>query len=153
MPGWSGWTTPGTSGSRCPPARFIACATGWEKPWRASRHASAIFRGGTWHGAAPISPGMPLPPQPWPTGRVETLEPLVRRVLAPNGSAFTYAGTQTYLVGQGDGLAVIDPGPAVPEHLAALEQAIAGKPVLAICCTHTHRDHSPAAAPLAARTG
>lgn len=96
---------------------------------------------------------MPLPPHPWPTGRVETLEPLVRRVLAPNGSPFTYTGTQTYLVGQGDGLAVIDPGPAVAEHLAALEQAIAGKPVLAICCTHTHRDHSPAAAPLAARTG
>ena len=96
---------------------------------------------------------MALPPQPWPTGRVEQLEPLVRRVLAPNGSPFTYTGTQTYLVGTDEGLAVIDPGPDLPEHLAALEEAIAGAPVLAICCTHTHRDHSPAAALLAAQTG
>jgi glyoxylase-like metal-dependent hydrolase (beta-lactamase superfamily II) len=96
---------------------------------------------------------MALPPQPWPTGRCEPLEPLVRRVLAPNGSPFTFTGTQTYLVGTGEGLAVIDPGPNDPEHLAALEAAIGGAPVLAICCTHTHRDHSPAAAPLAARTG
>jgi glyoxylase-like metal-dependent hydrolase (beta-lactamase superfamily II) len=96
---------------------------------------------------------MPPPPHPWPTGRAERLEPLVRRVLAPNGSPYTYTGTQTYLVGAGEGLAVIDPGPAEAEHLAALEAAIAGEPVLAICCTHTHRDHSPAAAPLSARIG
>jgi glyoxylase-like metal-dependent hydrolase (beta-lactamase superfamily II) len=96
---------------------------------------------------------MAMPPQPWPTGEIEQLEPLVRRVLAPNGSPFTYTGTQTYLVGAGEGLAVIDPGPAMPEHLAALEAAIGGEPVLAICCTHTHRDHSPAAAPLSALTG
>ena len=96
---------------------------------------------------------MSLPPKPWPTGAVEQLEPLVARVLAPNPSPFTYTGTQTYLVGKGEGLAVIDPGPDDPAHLAALERAIAGRPVLAICCTHTHRDHSPAAAPLAASTG
>jgi glyoxylase-like metal-dependent hydrolase (beta-lactamase superfamily II) len=96
---------------------------------------------------------MALPPQPWPTGECEQLEPLVRRVLAGNGSPFTYTGTQTYLVGNSAGLAVIDPGPDMPEHLDALERCIAGAPVLAICCTHTHRDHSPAAALLAARTG
>jgi len=96
---------------------------------------------------------MKLPPQPWPTGRCEELEPLVRRVLAPNSSPFTYTGTQTFLVGTGEGLAVIDPGPAEPAHLAALEAAIGSAPVLAILCTHTHRDHSPAAAPLAAHTG
>jgi glyoxylase-like metal-dependent hydrolase (beta-lactamase superfamily II) len=96
---------------------------------------------------------MAMPPQPWPTGEVEELEPLVRRVLAPNGSPFTYTGTQTYLVGGGEGLAVIDPGPAVADHLDALVRAIGGAPVLAIACTHTHRDHSPAAAPLAERTG
>lgn len=96
---------------------------------------------------------MALPPQPWPTGRVEQLEPLVRRVLAPNGSPFTYTGTQTYLAGNREGLVVIDPGPDLPEHLAALEKAIAGVQVLAICCTHNHRDHSPAAAPLSALTG
>lgn len=96
---------------------------------------------------------MALPPQPWPTGLSEQLEPLVRRVLAPNGSPFTFTGTQTYLVGTEQGLAVIDPGPDLPEHLVALEAAIGGARVTAICCTHTHRDHSPAAAPLAARTG
>ena len=96
---------------------------------------------------------MAMPPQPWPTGDVEPLEPLVRRVLAPNGSPFTYTGTQTYLVGGSDGVAVIDPGPAEADHLAALERAIGGASVVAILCTHTHRDHSPAAAPLAERTG
>lgn len=96
---------------------------------------------------------MSLPPQPWPVGLTEQLEPLVTRVLAPNPSPFTYTGTQSYLVGGADGLAVIDPGPDDPAHLAALVAAIAGRPVVAICCTHTHRDHSPAAAPLAALTG
>jgi len=96
---------------------------------------------------------MAMPPQPWPTGLCEQLEPLVRRVLAPNASPFTYTGTQTYLVGTDAGLAVIDPGPDETGHLAALEAAIGSAPVVAICCTHTHRDHSPAAAPLAARTG
>ena len=95
---------------------------------------------------------MSLPPKPWPTGTVEQLEPLVARVLAPNASPFTYTGTQTYLIGTDEGLAVIDPGPDDPAHLSALEAAIAGRPVVAICCTHTHRDHSPAAAPLAALT-
>ena len=96
---------------------------------------------------------MSLPPKPWPTGLCETLEPMVARVLAPNGSPFTFTGTQTYLVGTHEGLAVIDPGPDDPDHLAALIAAIGSAPVLAICCTHTHRDHSPAAAPLAALTG
>jgi glyoxylase-like metal-dependent hydrolase (beta-lactamase superfamily II) len=96
---------------------------------------------------------MALPPKPWPIGTTEQLEPLVRRVLAPNGSPYTFTGTQTYLVGSPDGLAVIDPGPDMPEHLEALAHAIGGTPVLAICCTHTHRDHSPAAAPLSALTG
>ena len=95
---------------------------------------------------------MAMPPQPWPTGEIEPLEPLVRRVLAPNGSPFTYTGTQTYLVGGAQGLAVIDPGPAEANHLDALVRAIGDAPVLAIACTHTHRDHSPAAAPLAEST-
>jgi glyoxylase-like metal-dependent hydrolase (beta-lactamase superfamily II) len=50
-------------------------------------------------------------------------------------------------------LAVIDPGPAREAHIAALLRAIGGRPVKAILCTHTHRDHSPAAAPLAQATG
>ena len=85
------------------------------------------------------------PPRPWPTGAAEQLEPLVRRVLAPNPSPFTYTGTQTYIVGVGDGCAVIDPGPDDAAHLDALEAALGGEHVCAIMCTHTHRDHSPAA--------
>lgn len=87
-----------------------------------------------------------------PTGQVMRLSPLVARILAPNPSPFTYTGTQSYVVGRTD-VAVIDPGPNEPEHLDALVAAIAGRPVRAILCTHTHRDHSPAAAPLAALTG
>ena len=87
-----------------------------------------------------------------PYAKLEQLEPGIARVLAHNPSAFTYFGTQTYLIGDGE-VAVIDPGPDLPEHLDALEQAIAGRAVAAIMCTHTHRDHSPAARPLAERAG
>lgn len=96
---------------------------------------------------------MNFPPAPWPTGLAEQVEPLVRRVLAPNPSAFTYTGTETYLVGAQGPLAVIDPGPNEPAHIEALLKAIGGAEVAAICCTHTHRDHSPAAAPLREATG
>jgi len=88
----------------------------------------------------------------FPTGVAIAIDPLVTRVLAPNPSPFTYTGTQTYLVGTTD-LAVIDPGPDEPEHIEALTAAIAGRKVVAILCTHTHRDHSPGAAPLKAATG
>lgn len=91
-------------------------------------------------------------PADLPTGLLIRLSPLVERVLAPNPSPFTYTGTQTYLVGTTD-MAVIDPGPDDVAHLTALEVAIAGRHVTAILCTHTHRDHSPAAGPLAYRTG
>ena len=76
----------------------------------------------------------------------------VHRVLAPNPSPFTFTGTQTYIVGSGD-VAVIDPGPADPAHIEGILRATAGERIVAIVCTHTHRDHSPAAAPLAAATG
>ena len=87
-----------------------------------------------------------------PYSILERLEPGVGRVLAHNPSAFTFTGTQTYLVGESE-VAVIDPGPANPDHLDALEAAIGGRPVTAICCTHTHRDHSPGSRHLADRTG
>ena len=87
-----------------------------------------------------------------PYSILERLEPGVGRVLAHNPSAFTFTGTQTYLVGDSE-VAVIDPGPANPDHLDALEAAIGGRPVTAICCTHTHRDHSPGSRHLADRTG
>ena len=87
-----------------------------------------------------------------PYAKLEQLEPGIARVLAHNPSAFTYFGTQTYVLGT-DEVALIDPGPDLPEHLEALAAAIGGRPVAAIMCTHTHRDHSPAARPLATRTG
>ena len=87
-----------------------------------------------------------------PYAKVEQLESGIARLLAHNPSAFTYFGTQSYLVG-GREVAVVDPGPDLPEHLDALTDAIGGRRVVAIMCTHTHRDHSPAAAPLAERTG
>ena len=98
-------------------------------------------------------PAMEAPPQPWPTGKAEQIEPLVRRVLAPNPSHFTYTGTQTYLVGGGTDIAVIDPGPDDADHVRAVMDAIGDATVVAICCTHTHFDHSPAAAPLKKLTG
>ncbi len=83
----------------------------------------------------------------------DRLEPGVLRLTANNPSPFTNTGTQSYVVGTHD-VAVIDPGPADDaEHLAALIAAIDGRPVRAILCTHTHRDHSPLARELKAVTG
>lgn len=87
-----------------------------------------------------------------PYAKLEELEPGIARVLAHNPSAFTYYGTQTYLLGNAE-VAVVDPGPDLPEHVDALVEAIGRRKVVAIMCTHTHRDHSPAARPLAERTG
>ncbi|WBY17472.1 MBL fold metallo-hydrolase [Erythrobacteraceae bacterium WH01K] len=94
-----------------------------------------------------------IPPRPWPTGKVERPEPLVARVLAPNPSPYTFTGTQTYIVGTGDAVAVIDPGPDDADHIAAIMEGVGDATIAAIMCTHTHRDHSPAAAPLARETG
>lgn len=82
----------------------------------------------------------------------ETLQPGIARVLAHNPSAFTFYGTQTYVAGAGE-VAVIDPGPDDPAHIDAIIEATGGRKVVAVLCTHTHRDHSPAAAPLSKRTG
>lgn len=87
-----------------------------------------------------------------PYGQPEQLERGIVRLLAHNPSPFTYTGTQSYLIGERE-VAVIDPGPDLEDHLEALVEAIGARPVVAILCTHTHRDHSPAARPLAERTG
>ena len=92
-----------------------------------------------------------MPPKPWPTGLAEQCEPLVQRVLAPNPSPYTYTGTQTYIVGAEDEVAVIDPGPNDEAHVDAILEAVGDAKITAIMCTHTHRDHSPAAAPLSER--
>lgn len=80
------------------------------------------------------------------------LSPRVSRLLARNPGPFTFKGTGVYIVGGRD-IAVIDPGPDLPEHLDALRRAIAGKRVSHILVTHTHSDHSPAARPLKEWTG
>ncbi|MBL1256209.1 MBL fold metallo-hydrolase [Methylocystis sp. Sn-Cys] len=82
----------------------------------------------------------------------ERVSPLLRRIVAPNGGPFTYKGTCSYIVGHGE-VAIIDPGPADPRHLAALRAAIAGERLKYILVTHTHRDHSPAARALKEATG
>ena len=113
-------------------------------------------------------------PRPWPdsirAGDCEQHEPLVRRVLGPNPSPYTYTGTQTWIVGARGDVAVIDPGPtgsgmSVGDptaqlgdangagHVEAIVRAVGDARITAIVCTHTHRDHSPAAAPLKAITG
>ena len=85
-------------------------------------------------------------------GQVVEIAPGVRRVLAPNPSALTGPGTNSYLIGRGE-VAVVDPGPDDPEHLDALLAAAAGERIAVILVTHAHLDHSPLAAPLSARTG
>jgi glyoxylase-like metal-dependent hydrolase (beta-lactamase superfamily II) len=85
-------------------------------------------------------------------GQVDQVSPLIRRVVANNPGPFTYLGTGTYIVGRGE-VAVIDPGPDLPDHLEALMAAVAGEQVTHILTTHTHSDHSPLARPMAARTG
>lgn len=74
------------------------------------------------------------------------------RLTVNNPSAFTFHGTNSYIVGQ-DTLAVIDPGPEDEAHFQALLKAIAGRPVSHIFVSHTHKDHSPLAARLARHTG
>jgi len=80
-----------------------------------------------------------------PFGESLSVSPLIHRVLAPNPGPFTFKGV--YIVGGRD-VAVIDPGPDIPEHLLALKRALEDKRVAHILVTHTHSDHSPAAQPL-----
>ena len=85
-------------------------------------------------------------------GRSDVVSPNIRRVIANNPGPFTYLGTGTYIVGRGE-VAVIDPGPDLPEHLDALLEALKGETVSHILVTHHHLDHSPLARPLAEATG
>ena len=86
-------------------------------------------------------------------GAAEVLAPDLRRVLAPNASPMTYRGTNTYILGEG-AVAVIDPGPAAPDHQRAILDALRpGEVISHILVTHSHIDHSPLARPLAEATG
>lgn len=90
-----------------------------------------------------------------PTPHVpEEVMPGLRRILCDNPSAFTYRGTNTYLIGEGGGIAVVDPGPPSTAHLAGIMGALReGEHISHIFITHAHLDHTPLAADLARQTG
>lgn len=83
--------------------------------------------------------------KPPKTGKVDTVAPAVRRLLAPNPSPMTYWGTNTYLLGR-DPVYVVDPGPSDPAHLDTIVRAVDGAECKGVLVTHAHRDHSAAAA-------
>jgi glyoxylase-like metal-dependent hydrolase (beta-lactamase superfamily II) len=85
-------------------------------------------------------------------GQVDAVAPGIRRVMCNNPGPFTFKGTVSYIVGRGK-VAIIDPGPDNEDHIAALLDAVRGETVTHIFVTHTHRDHSPAAAAVKAATG
>ncbi len=85
-------------------------------------------------------------------GVATRVSPLVRRIVADNPSVFTYHGTGTFIVGQGD-VAVIDAGPALARHVEDILDATRGETVTHQFITHTHSDHSPAARLLKEATG
>lgn len=87
-----------------------------------------------------------------PPGVVVRVSPLTRRLVAANPGAFTFTGTCSYIVGNGE-VAIVDPGPASKEHVDALLAAIEGETLRYLLVTHTHRDHSPAAKILQEKTG
>ncbi|NCF28548.1 MAG: MBL fold metallo-hydrolase [Gammaproteobacteria bacterium] len=85
-------------------------------------------------------------------GRMDQVAPMLRRVVARNPSPFTWHGTGTYVVGDGN-VAVVDPGPDIAEHIDALLAALEGETITHLLVTHTHRDHSPACRAVQAATG
>lgn len=85
-------------------------------------------------------------------GSAVEIAPGVRRMTAENPGPFTFHGTNTYLVGEGE-IAVIDPGPDDPAHVEAIVRAAGRDRIRAILVTHTHRDHSPGVLHLKALTG
>lgn len=85
-------------------------------------------------------------------GVVKEIAPQVRALCAGNAGPFTFKGTVSYIVGRGN-VAIIDPGPDDPVHIDALLKAVRDENVTHIVLTHTHRDHSPAAAALRTATG
>ncbi len=85
-------------------------------------------------------------------GRASRVTPKIQRVVAPNGGAMTYHGTNSYIVDSGQARVVIDPGPDDAGHIETLVAA-AGGVVSMILLTHDHRDHCEGVAALVRRTG
>lgn len=80
-------------------------------------------------------------------GEIKQISPMVRRIVARNPSNFTCYGTNTYIIGHSK-VSIIDPGPALDEHIRALAIALKGEEVENIVVTHTHNDHSSGVKPL-----
>ena len=80
-------------------------------------------------------------------GEPKRLDRWVTRLIAPNPGLMTGPGTNSYVV---NGVAIVDPGPAIDSHI---EKLLENRSLKWILCTHTHLDHSPAAAALKAATG
>ena len=87
-----------------------------------------------------------------PVGVPEAMAPGLRVVTAPNAGPMTFTGTRSYILGEGE-VAVVDPGPDDPRHLAALAEAVRGERVAAVLVTHSHSDHSAGARSFATRVG
>lgn len=85
-------------------------------------------------------------------GEVVDVAPLVRSIVAPNASPFTFTGTAAYVVGRGT-VAIVDPGPDDAGHRRRLLEAVAGETVSHVVVTHSHVDHSQGAAAVSAATG
>lgn len=124
-----------------------ACRAQGKEGERIFRHADPQYfeihwsdPGETGQGTYDLTPGVP-----------KRLDRLVTRIIAPNPGAMTGPGTNSYLVGTSD-LALIDPGPAIASHIETILENAKGR-LRWIICTHTHLDHSPAAAALKAATG
>ncbi len=98
-------------------------------------------------GAEPLANMIDAPPR-----ALSRLSPMVRRIVAPNPSPFTFNGTCSYIVGEG-AVAIVDPGPADESHFRALLAAVEGDRVETILITHTHRDHSVGVKQLREATG
>lgn len=87
-------------------------------------------------------------------GIIDQLTPMVRRIMAANPSPMTGTGTNSYLLGAGGDLILVDPGPLLDDHLKTLLAAPAkGERIAKILVTHAHLDHSAAAPQLSRLTG
>ncbi len=76
-------------------------------------------------------------------GKIERLSPMIRRIVANNPNFFTYFGTNTYILGNGE-VALVDPGPDICEHINAIREGLNGEVITHILVTHSHYDHWPA---------
>lgn len=117
--------------------------------WLAGKEARYMEHESPFGELAMVSPdGQIVHALDWQNEHAVPLLKNVQRLTAPNPSAMTGPGTNSYIVGDADGgYVVIDPGPNDFEHIGRLWRATQGD-IRMIVCTHSHADHSPGALPL-----